>query len=75
MSFALEIYIPHGGASSSLFTVRSLREVKQQIDKIATGEVEIIIWKHHTQAEFESEAPATPLQTLKWKYEHRDEVM
>ncbi|HEY1424104.1 MAG TPA: hypothetical protein VGF20_11665 [Candidatus Acidoferrum sp.] len=75
----LEIYIPHGGASSSLFTFRSLREIKQQIDEIITGEIEITIWKHHTQTEFESEEPATSdtnfLQTLKWKYEHRDEVM
>jgi hypothetical protein len=70
----LEIYVPHGGGSPSYYTVESLAELKVQIENLARClEIQITIWKNHTQAEFESDV-AIP-SDIKWIYTHTDEVM
>jgi hypothetical protein len=68
-----ELYIPHGGSTGWYETVRSLAELKKVVAEIRTGEIEITIWKNHTQAEFESDDPF--VYDLKWIYSHADEVM
>lgn len=71
----VEIYIPHGGASGSYYTVRSLEDLKRIVSGIRSHEIQITIWKNHTQSEFESDEAEAYLSELRWIYSHADEVM
>jgi hypothetical protein len=71
----VEIYIPHGGGSGSYYTVRSLADLKRMLEGIPSREIQITIWKNHTQSEFESDEAEAFLSELKWIYTHADEVM
>ena len=44
------------------------------MEQVRHSEIEIIIWRHRTQTEFESAADPFP-DDLDWIYHHPDEVM
>lgn len=68
----LQIELPHSGESGLYQTAHSLAEVKHAVESARNLEIDILIWKNGTQAEFESDV-AFPDQT--WVYLHNDEVM
>jgi hypothetical protein len=61
--------------SGSYYTVRSLADLKRILGGILYCEIQITIWKNHTQSEFESDEAEAFLSELKWIYTHTDEVM
>ena len=68
----VQIELPHSGGGGWHGAVGSLRELKQRVEQVKHSEIEIVIWKNRTQAEFESD---DPFPDLKWIYLHADEVM
>lgn len=69
----LQIELPHSGGSGLYETVRSLADLKRAIQNVGNPEIEILIWRHRTLEEFESDDPFEA--DLKWIYSHPDEVM
>jgi hypothetical protein len=72
-SLFVEIYVPHGGGSASLFTVHTLGEIRDIVRNLRSLEIQITIWKNYTQADHESDRPV-PSDT-KWLNTHVNEVM
>jgi hypothetical protein len=71
----VEIYYPHSGGGPGYFTVRSLAELKTLIQGIDCLEIQITIWKSHSQFELESDQAESFLTKLEWICQHSDEVM
>lgn len=72
----VEVYIPHGGGGPSLYTVRSLADLKHIVREVRSNEIQITIWKNHKQSELEADDNSEVFRSnLKWLYAHSDEVM
>jgi len=70
----VQIELPHSGGSGLYRTVPSLGELKRTVEQVRHPEIEIIVWRDRTQAEFESATHPLP-DDLDWIYHHPDEVM
>ncbi len=68
----LQIELPHSGGSGQYQTAHSLAEVNHAVESARNLEIDILIWKNRTQAEFESDVA---FADLTWVYLHNDEVM
>lgn len=72
----VEIYVPHSGGGPSLYTVRSLADLKRIVRAVHSNEIQITIWKNHTQSELEADDNSEAFRSdVKWLYAHSDEVM
>ncbi len=71
----VEIYIPYGAGSEEYFTIRSLAELKSLILSITSQQVQITIWKNHSQSELESEEAQPLPEEMKTRYKYVNEVM
>jgi hypothetical protein len=77
-SLCVEIYFPHSGGGPSYYTIHSLSELKSLIQPITWPEIQITIWRHRSQANFEADESGqldALASDLKWMYFHSDEVM